>query len=140
MGLLLGERAPIRFVEQVGLEAEVDRTRGDIERKLLWIDVVLDETHRERQKDPAREPPTAARHVAVDGRPREGPVGGVEATDPEHPEKGSLASDGRRRTGSGGPGPGERLRALRKPVERPEIARRQRHAREYGATRPPRAQ
>ena len=73
-GLDLGHGAPVGLAKQLGLEREVDRSRGDVQRELLRLEVVLEQGHRERQGDPVPRPcgsPASQRSIVApaSGRP-----------------------------------------------------------------------
>ncbi len=59
----IGDRGipAIRLAQELRLERQVDRSRGDIERKLLRVEVVLAHRDRERQRDAAAQPVMGAR-------------------------------------------------------------------------------
>ena len=81
----LHARPSVRLTQKGRLEPEVDCAGRDIEGEALRVEVVLGERHRERQGDPAAEPPGTAAEIAIDDRPGERSTGGVEAADAEHP-------------------------------------------------------
>ncbi len=119
-GLLLGDRPPVRFAEELRLHPEIDRPRRDVEREALRLEVVFHERHRERQEQAAAQAAAAAGEVAVHDRPGERPSRGVEAADTAQAQQRPLAADRRRRPSARGPGAGQRLGSLGEPIERPE--------------------
>ena len=88
----LGHGAPVRLEEELRLEGQVDRPAGDVEREMLRVEVVLEQAHREGQRDPRAQALARPAHPAV------------------HDGAGQLAGRrgrGRRpRTGAGPPAPG----------------------------------
>ena len=102
----LGDCPALGPSEQLGLDREVDVARCDLERELVRLEVVLGRGHRERQRDPARQPRPVRRHVAVDDLGGQRPAGTIDAGDAEHPQDRALLAD---RRGPGG-GCSERCR------------------------------
>ena len=102
----LGHRAPVRLAQELRLEREVDRARGDVERELLRVEVVLEQAHRERQRDPGAEALARPAHPAVDDGAGERPAVAVETGDAEEPQDRPLLAERRR-------GPGRRAERRR---------------------------
>ena len=133
-GLDLGDGAPVGLAQQLGLERQVDRARGDVERELLRLEVVLEQGHRERQGDARPEAVRVAGQPAIDRGTGQRPARRIEPADPEQAEDRPLLADRRRGPGPRTPRPGERLRPRHERVERPPIRG---HAGQYGVTASP---
>ena len=128
-GLHLGHRAPVGLAQQLRLEREVDRTRGDVQRELLRLEVVLEQGHRERQGDARPEAVRVAGQPAIDGGAGQRPARRVEPADPEQAQDRPLLADRRRGPGPRAPRAGQRLGPRHERVERPPIRG---HAGQYG--------
>ena len=107
-GLGLGRGAAAEVAEDLGLEGEIDGSRRDLEGQRLGGEVVLDERGREWENDPAREPTGTAREIASYDLTGQRPPRPIEAGNPEQSEERSFAAGGRRGSGTGTPGPGQR--------------------------------
>jgi hypothetical protein len=134
--LCFGDGAPIRLAEQLGLGTQVDRAGGDLEGQLLRGEVVFDEGHRERHRDPAREASRVRREVVVDDLAGERPPRAVEPTDAEQPQQRPLLADRGRTIGRHAPRDRDRRGLLAQRVEIAEVALAGRHGPKYRA-RPP---
>ena len=93
----LGDGAPVGLVEEVRLQREVHGAAGHVEGQLLWLEVVLEEGHREGQGDPAAETVARGRQPAVHGRAGQRSPAAVEPGHPEQAQDGPLLADRRRR-------------------------------------------
>lgn len=83
-GLGLGGRPAIRLPEELCLEAQVDRARGDVHRQGLGRQLVLSQRDGEGQGDACRQAvPVAADPPLDDGRGK----GDTRAVHPGHPEQ-----------------------------------------------------
>jgi hypothetical protein len=114
----LRDRPPVALAQELALEGQVDRARGDVERQLLRLEVVFEQGHRERQGDARREPARIGRQPAVDRRPRQRPPARVEPGDAEEAQDRPLLAGRRRATRPGTPGTGQRVGARDEPVDR----------------------
>ena len=130
-GLDLGHGAPVGLAQQLRLEREVDRPRGDVQRELLRLEVVLEQGHRERQRDARPEAVRVAGQPAIDGGTGQRPARRIEPADPEQAQDRPLLADRRRGPGPRAPRPGQRLCSRHERVERPPIRG---HAGQYGVT------
>ena len=133
-GLDLGHDAPVGLAKQLGLEREVDRPRGDVQRELLRLEVVLEQGHRERQGDARPEAVRVAGQPAVDRGPGQRAARRIEPADPEQAQDRPLLADRRRGPGPRAPRPRQRLCPRHERVERPPIRG---HAGQYGVPRCP---
>jgi hypothetical protein len=134
----LDRGATIAIVQDLGLEAEIDRPGRDIERQLLRGRLVFEQRRCERQHDPAGQPVRPMGHVAIDDLAGERAPGAVEAGHPEHPQERSLLPAGRAQPGPCAPRASERLGQLDQPIDRAQVAC-PRHARRPAAPRSPTA-
>ena len=84
-----------RIGEQLGLQRQVDRAAGDVEGELLRRDVVLEQGHRERERDPGRQALGMPADVAVDDLAGERPTLAIDAGDAEQPQERALPAERR---------------------------------------------
>ena len=109
---------------------------SDVERELLRVEVVLEQRHRERQRDPRPEAPRRRRLPAVDGRAGERSTVRIEPGDAEQAQDGPFLPDRRRRAGAGAPRPGQCFRPRDDAVERPPVSRHPRSMARRTVTNP----
>ena len=121
----------VALAEQFCLEREVDRARRDVHRELPRFEVVLEQRHRERQRDAVAEGTRVSLQPAIDGRARQRPAGRVQAGHPEQAQDRPLLADRRGGTRASAPRAGERIRPRHQAVERP-LGGHAVHRREYG--------
>ena len=122
-GQRLGRRAPPGIAQDLGLQPEVDGTRGHVEGELLGRRVVLDEPRGEGQGDPACQPIGSTQDVALDDLRGERLPGPVQAGDAEHPEDRPLLASRRARPGPSAPRAGQRPGELDEVLDGTQIDR-----------------
>ena len=99
----LGDRPAIAFAQQLALEGQVDRARCHVQRELLRLEVVLEEGHREWQRDAGAQSARVRSQPTIDRRPGERPAGRIQPVDPEQAQDRPLLPDRRGRPGAGAP-------------------------------------
>ena len=110
-GRRLDRRPPFAVVQDLSLETEVDRARGDVEGELLGRRLVFEQGGRERQDDPTGQPIGPAADVAIHDLGRERSTRSVE---PGHARtSGAGLAPARRSCRSG------RARPRHRPASRP---------------------
>ena len=95
--------------QQLGLEPEIDRARRDVEGQLLWLEVVFEKCHRERQRDPGAQAARPAGQPAIDRGSGQRPTRGIQPVHPEQPQDRAFLADRRRRPRTRAPGTRQRV-------------------------------